>query len=83
MKLRLSIMLPRENYREMYSMKESGRINSNMDLEFRNGRLEPNMKENGFKVKLEDLGNFIISMVITMKDNGSMTRLMDKEYIFI
>ena len=52
-----------------------------MDMEFKNGMMEQNMKVNGKTEKLTDMVHFIILVVIYIKDIGKMIKQMEEVYI--
>jgi hypothetical protein len=47
---------------------------------YKYGKMELNMKENGYKVMLMELEYFSILMEIFIVDNGLMTKRMVKEH---
>lgn len=54
-----------------------------MDLEFKYGVMELNMKDNGKIIELRDRVNFGILVVIYMKENGKRIEHVVKEHIYI
>jgi len=64
-------------------MKVSGLEVSEMDMEFNNGLMEPDMKDNGEITELMERVNSHTLMVIFMKVIGLTIKLMDMEFIII
>ena len=54
-----------------------------MDLEYKYGQMEQNMKENGDIIKHKEKGNLLTPMEIRMTEIGRMTWQMDMESINI
>ena len=52
-----------------------------MDMAFKNGPMEQNMKANGKMVRQTVTEHFTIQMVIFIKDIGKMIKQMEKENI--
>ena len=51
-----------------------------MAMENKNGLTVPNMRENGFLIKLTDKVSSTMQTETSTKDNGKMTRLMAMEH---
>jgi tRNA A58 N-methylase Trm61 len=62
-------------------MKVNGLEDLEMVMEFRNGQMAHNMKENGVKVELVVKVNSSLLMVINMMASGEMIKPMDMGYI--
>ena len=54
-----------------------------MEKVYKHGLMEPNMTEIGLIIRRMDTGNLFTLMVIFMKVNGKMIKLMEKEYTFM
>ena len=54
-----------------------------MVQESKYGQIMRNMKENGEKIRLTEEENSGMRMVIFMRENGKMIKLMDMEFIFM
>jgi len=64
-------------------MKENGLDNKEMDMEFKYGQMELNMKDNGNKIGLMEKVSFGMSVEIFMMENGKKIELVVKEDIFM
>jgi hypothetical protein len=64
-------------------MMENGLVDSETDMEFKNGQMVLVMKANGEIIGPMVKANLLTLMVISTRGNGSMTRLMEREYIII
>jgi len=64
-------------------MMENGLVDLETDMEFKNGQMVPVMKANGEIIGPMVKANLLTLMVISTRENGSMTRLMEREYIII
>jgi len=64
-------------------MMENGLVDLETDMEFKNGQMVLVMKANGEIIGLMVKANLLTLMVISTRENGSMTRLMEREYIII
>jgi hypothetical protein len=53
-----------------------------MDMEFKYGLMEPDMKGSGSKTRLVERESFGMSMEMFSMDNGKTTRQMVMEYMF-
>lgn len=51
-------------------MKENGQVNKEMDMEFKYGGMELNMRDNGNKIEQMVRVNFGMSVEIFMMENG-------------
>lgn len=60
-------------------MRESGREHSEMDGEYRNGRMGQSMRGIGFRIELMARVLSTIWMEMCMRVNGRMIRQMDME----
>ena len=60
-------------------MMESGRVDSEMAMVFRNGQMVPYMKVNGKIIELTVKVNSLISTVTSTKANGSTTKPTETE----
>jgi len=64
-------------------MMENGLVDLETDMEFKNGQMVLVMKANGEIIGPMVKANLLTLMVISTRENGSMTRLMEREYIII
>jgi len=64
-------------------MMENGSVDLETDMEFKNGQMVLVMKANGEIIGPMVKANLLTLMVISTRENGSMTRLMEREYIII
>ena len=62
-------------------MKENGKVVKEKDTVFRNGEMELVMKESGKGIRHMVKENFIMWMVMFLKENGKKTKLMVMEFI--
>lgn len=64
-------------------MMENGLVDLETDMEFKNGQMVLVMKVNGEITGPMVKANLLTLMVTSTRENGSMTRLMEREYIII
>jgi hypothetical protein len=64
-------------------MMENGLVDSEMDMGFNNGQMVLFMKGSGKIIELMVKANLLTLMVMSMRENGSMIRLTEREYIII
>lgn len=64
-------------------MMENGLVDSEMDMGFNNGQMVLFMKVSGKIIELMVKENLLTLMVMSMRENGSMIRLTEREYIII
>jgi hypothetical protein len=64
-------------------MMENGLVDSEMDMEFKNGQMVHVMKVSGEIIEPMVKVNLLTLMVIFMRENGSTIKLMEREYIII
>ena len=60
-------------------MMENGFLMKGMELEYKNGRMDLDMKANGIEIKLAERVYFIIKMAIFMMDIGRIIKPMVSE----
>jgi hypothetical protein len=83
---RLTILINKENKdlltssRQVLSMLDSGRVDSEMDMENKLGQMGLNISENGVKTELMAKADLSMSMVIFTKGSGQMIKQMAMEY---
>jgi hypothetical protein len=64
-------------------IKDNGKINNDMVMEYRYGLTELNMRDIGLIIKLMEGENSGMQMVMFMMENGKTIKLMDLEPMFI
>ena len=64
-------------------MMENGLVDSEMDMGFNNGQMVLFTKVSGKIIELMVKENLLTLMVMSMRENGSMIRLTEREYIII
>jgi hypothetical protein len=64
-------------------MMENGLVDSETDMEFKNGQMVLVMKASGEIIGHMVKENLLTLMEIFMRENGSTTKLMEREFIII
>ena len=74
---------PHINSKQGLLILENGLEGLEMGMEYRSGLTEPDMKDNGKIIGLTVMARLFILTEMSMKEIGSMIRLMALEYIFM